>query len=160
MIAAGDSIEVVMANTLKLPEIHKGDSRDAYMMLDYFLSLQLSGIEVPGRKGNNKPDVLVIENYFTQNFNGATVVPEIRGIMKLAAYRTMVRIIEVSPSMVKKHITGKGNSDKSVVRDRILEMYPNVSEFRLDENGTDAIAIGTTGIQRLMYHDSVAHGTQ
>ena len=148
--------KVVMVNTLKLPEVKKdingwADSRDMFLMLDYFMRMQMDSMMLQDGVGLVMPTYVIIETFFPQNFRGATVVPEVRAVIKLNAYKVNIPIIEVSPSQVKKFITGIGNADKDLVRSHILEMYPNntLVSGELDDNAIDSIAIGLTGIEKI-----------
>jgi len=94
-----------------------------------------------------KPNELVVESYFPGRKRGATVIPELRGIIKLAAYQVgMNNITEVPPGTVKKNITGNGRSSKDEVRAAVNAMY-GLSVKSADE--ADAIAIGLAGLVRI-----------
>lgn len=137
---------IVIVDTLVLPD----RIEDKYPLLYYFIRMQLEGIVVGGYK-RIKPDVVVLESFFTQSFKGTTVIPEVRGIIKLAVYQQKnVRLIEVAPGTVKKVVTGSGNSKKEDVREAVNKIYENSPILRnLSNDAIDAIAIGITGIKKL-----------
>lgn len=95
----------------------------------------------------NPPHYLVLERYFPHRKYGATIVPELRGILKLAADQLSVKIVDVAPQTVKKHITGNGRASKDDVRNAVNRMY-GLSLKSADES--DAIAIGLAGLVKIL----------
>ena len=95
-----------------------------------------------------RPNELVVESYFPGRMRGATIIPELRGIIKLAAYQVgAVTITEVPPGTVKKGITGNGRATKAEVRAAVNARY-GLSIKSTDE--ADAIAIGLAGRRRIL----------
>jgi Holliday junction resolvasome RuvABC endonuclease subunit len=145
-----------------LPEVKKNDSKDMYLMLDYFMKMQMDGIIIPETTRMVIPVYVIIETFFAQNFRGANVIPEVRALIKLSAYKANVNIVEVSPPQVKKYITGKGNADKNMVRNIILKKYAAhgnvIVNDSLDHNATDAIAIGLTGLNKIRHMVDETYG--
>ena len=94
------------------------------------------------------PQYLVLERYFPHRKYGATMIPELIGIIKLAADQMgTISIVEVPPQVVKKHITGNGRASKDDVRRAVNELYClNVKSTDV----SDAIAIGLAGLVRIL----------
>ena len=91
------------------------------------------------------PDHLVLESYFPHSKQrGATLIPELRGVIKLAVYQMRtVKLIEVPPGTVKKNVTGNGRATKEEVKAAINALYnTNIT----DHNVADAVAIGLAGL--------------
>ena len=137
---------IIIVDTLELPD----RMEDKYPLLYYFIRMQLEGIVVGGYK-RIKPDVVVLESFFTQSFKGTTIIPEVRGIIKLAVYQQKtVQLIEVAPGTVKKVVTGSGNAKKEDVREAINKIYNNSPMLKgISNDAIDAIAIGITGIRKM-----------
>jgi Holliday junction resolvasome RuvABC endonuclease subunit len=133
---------IVMCGTLKL----NGNHPDTYTRLYYFINMQLDGIQASGSIIRMVPQYIILESFFTGNMRGTTVIPELRGVIKLAAYQRNIEVIDVAPQTVKKCVTGKGNADKNMVRRAINEKY-GMSTSSEDE--ADSVAIGLTGLNIL-----------
>lgn len=127
--------------TLKLD----GNTPSTYTRLYYFIRGQLEGF---GAASGHKhvPDLLALELFFTHPKRGTTVIPELRGVIKLAAFQVGVPLVEVNPGTVKKTATGRGNASKDEVRAVINERF-NLSTKTTDE--ADAIAIGLTALKSI-----------
>lgn len=130
---------IVMCGTLKL----NGNHPDTYTRLYYFMNMQMDGIQASGSIIRMIPQYIILESFFTGNMRGTTVIPELRGVIKLAAYQRNIEVIEIAPQTVKKYVTGKGNADKDMVRRNINERY-NMSTSSEDE--ADSIASGLAGL--------------
>ena len=138
--------KVEMVDTLKLP----GNTPDTYTLLHYFIRMQLEGIIVSYKR--IIPEYLILESFYTQSFKGTTIIPELRGIIKLAVYQMRnVKLIEVAPGTVKKFITGSGLAKKEDIAGAILEKYSDNPAItpKLSSDAFDAIAIGYTGINKI-----------
>ena len=84
------------------------------------------------------PSIIAYERGFSRFNNSTQAIFMVVGIMKY----TYCGIEQVSypPSTIKKSIAGKGNVKKDVLRDAVLEMYPEVIFANTDES--DAFAVG------------------
>lgn len=130
---------IVMCGTLKL----NGNHPDTYTRLYYFMNMQMDGIQASGSIIRMIPQYIILESFFTGNMRGTTVIPELRGVIKLAAYQRNIEVVDIAPQTVKKYVTGKGNADKDMVRRNINERY-NMSTSSEDE--ADSIASGLAGL--------------
>lgn len=133
---------IVMCGTLKL----SGNKPDTFTRLYYFINLQLDGIQASGSIIRMVPQFIILESFFTGKMRGTTVIPELRGVIKLAAYQRNIEVVDVAPQTVKKFVTGKGNADKGMVRKAINEKY-NMNTQTSDES--DAVGIALTGLNIL-----------
>lgn len=89
-----------------------------------------------------KPNLCVIERAFTGiNPHSALRLGETRGAVIAAFRRLNIDIAEVSPTQVKKAITGQGHASKEAVQFALKQLLGiELSEFPLD--ASDAVAIG------------------
>ena|SRR3990167_474498 len=72
---------------------------------------------------NNLPNMAAMEGYsWGSKFNGP-IMGEIGGIVKIACYDAGVPLKIVAPATLKKFVTGRGNSDKAVMRQRIFKRW-------------------------------------
>ncbi|MCB9228093.1 MAG: crossover junction endodeoxyribonuclease RuvC [Deltaproteobacteria bacterium] len=97
-----------------------------------------------------KPDYLFIESaFFGRNPQSALRLGEARGCLIAAAARTAVPLTELSPTAVKKNITGNGHASKSQVAHcvRSLLNIHSVPDFPFDVS--DALAIALCGALHL-----------
>jgi len=88
------------------------------------------------------PEVVFYEKGFT-NFNTATqVIFRVVGVFNelLKDYKTEY----FAPATVKKVITGNGKGTKELLRDKLLERYPQIKFNNTDES--DALGVVFTGL--------------
>ena len=124
-----------------------GNEPETYYTLYYFIRQQLEGIILESGEVL-RPQYLVVESFFTGNMRGTTLIPELRGVIKLAAYQVGgVKIVDVAPGTVKKFVTVSGRASKDEVRAKICEKF-KISIKSHDE--ADAIAIGLTGHSKIV----------
>ena len=90
------------------------------------------------------PDRIVCETYFAHNTKGALVIPEVRGLIRLAAAFVNIELEEVGYNTVQRVVTGKGNSGKEAVKVAVENMFGIAVEY-LDHS--DAVGIGYTYIK-------------
>jgi Holliday junction resolvasome RuvABC endonuclease subunit len=135
---------LVFAGTTQL----YGNIPKTYTTIWYWVRGALeSGIRLSGGT-TFRPNELVIETFFPGRMRGATVIPELRGIIKLAAYQIgTATITEVPPGTVKKNIAGNGRASKSEVKAAVNRKY-GISVSSSDE--ADAIAIALAGRERII----------
>lgn len=86
-------------------------------------------------KGN--ANCLIMIEHYAFGARGAAMISlgELGGVIRLALYESKIPYIEVPPTLAKKFVTGKGNSNKNVV---LLEMYKRFGEDLSDDNVADA----------------------
>ena len=87
------------------------------------------------------PRVCVLEKaFFDKNASSALRLGEVRGAFIAAAGRSSVAVEEITPSEVKKTITGNGRADKESVSLN-LRALTGFDRGRLPHDVTDALAI-------------------
>lgn len=134
---------IVMCGTLKL----SGNKPETYTRLYYFINMQLDGIQASGSIIRMIPQYIILESFYApRKMKGANVIPQLRGVVILAAAQRNIPVIEVAPQTVKLHVTGKGNADKDMVRRAINEKYDMSTQT---EDEADAISIALTGLNIL-----------
>jgi crossover junction endodeoxyribonuclease RuvC len=85
-----------------------------------------------------------------RNVDSAFKLTEARGVLRLAAHQTLEsaedRLIEVSPSAVKKHASGMGGLSKEGVSKALKMRFPNLESLVADKgdlayDAYDALAV-------------------
>lgn len=94
---------------------------------------------------NHKPDVLALERlFFAANAKTAMTVSEATGVIRLAATRAKVPVVEYVPMQVKMEICGSGKADKNQVKKEIRKLLsfrsPNRKKTHFDDV-CDALAV-------------------
>jgi len=138
---------ILLSGVLDLP----GNCPETWTTLHYWSRFHIDGIKLDSGYVH-KPEVLILESYFPQRQRGATIIPELRGVIKLAAYQAGIDVVEVPPGTVKKCVTGYGRSTKDEVRKAINDRYGLSIK---SEDQCDAVATGLAGLQRLREADDV-----
>lgn len=89
--------------------------------------------------GRAEPEILVLEGYSMGSRTGKTFdIGELGGMFKLEAdYHGMTTLI-VSPSTLKKWVTGKGNADKKQMKAAVRKRWKY--DFKSDDE-CDAVAL-------------------
>ena len=132
---------IIMSGVL---DLHGNDPR-TYTTLHYWTRFHIEGIMMDnGYK--HIPEYLILESYFPGRQKGATLIPELRGVIKLAAYQAGIQVVEVPPGTVKKCVTGYGRSSKDEVRAAVNARYGLSIK---SEDQADAVAVGLAGLERL-----------
>jgi len=99
---------------------------------------------------NYLPDIVVIEEPVVfRNSKGVINVSYLIGsIITMVTDKVgFDNVILVNPSTVKKVITGKGNADKDLIKQSVLNTY-NFDLSGLDNDEIDGIAIAITGFKQ------------
>ena len=95
------------------------------------------------------PDYLFIESaFFGMNAQSALRLGEVRGALISAAAHFRVPVAELSPTTVKKTITGNGHGDKTSVANSVRILL-NLPDQKLPSDVTDALGIALTGALEL-----------
>ncbi|MDP3974935.1 MAG: crossover junction endodeoxyribonuclease RuvC [Candidatus Jorgensenbacteria bacterium] len=88
-----------------------------------------------------RPDRIGIERlFFSTNKRTAMAVSEARGVILLAAGKTGIPLIELTPNEVKQAVTGDGSASKSAVAKMVRWILHLEDRGGLDDE-TDALAI-------------------
>jgi crossover junction endodeoxyribonuclease RuvC len=92
----------------------------------------------------HRPDRVVLESVFHQkNARSALVLGHARGVALLAAGRCGARVADLSPSEVKRAVTGNGRADKHQVQ-QMVRILLGLSELPATD-AADALAVAVAG---------------
>jgi crossover junction endodeoxyribonuclease RuvC len=90
---------------------------------------------------NTHPDRIGIERlFFVRNKTSGIAVAEARGVILLTAGKVGIPIFELSPTMVKRAVTGNGTASKPAVA-KMVRWVLHLEEVRELDDATDALAI-------------------
>ncbi len=92
------------------------------------------------------PEVIAVEKIFThkEHVSTATVLGHARGVILLVGEQAKLPLIELTPSEIKKSVTGNGNATKDQVQHAITSIL-KLSEPPKPSDVADALAIAITG---------------
>lgn len=93
---------------------------------------------------SHRPDLVVLESLFHhKNARSALVLGHARGVALLVAGRCGARVTDLSPSEVKRAVTGNGRADKHQVQQmvKVLLGLPSVPAA----DAADALAVAVAG---------------
>lgn len=111
---------------------------------NYGIRLKIIGKILLRHKKKYPPKEMIIENAFTR-FNKATqALYRVRGLIEYLFWDTPQKYL--SPTSIKKIISGSGKSDKLEIENYIRKLYPSVEIENNDQS--DALAAGTTYFMR------------
>lgn len=123
----------------------KGGSRSRK---DYGKRLRKIYSELQKIIDTHKPDQIYIESvFFHKNVKSAIKIGEGRGVAILAASFGNVEVGELSPKVIKKAVTGRGDASKQQVAD-MVKLILGLSEIPSPDDVTDALAIAIAGSHR------------
>ncbi|WP_144466713.1 crossover junction endodeoxyribonuclease RuvC [Bacillus nitratireducens] len=83
---------------------------------------------------------VVSEKGFSRFANVTQILFMVHGVAKLAIHSAGEEVVEMSPTTVKKLVTGSGKASKEVVADSLLGYFPIKLEFATDDE-SDAVAV-------------------
>ena len=121
-------------------------------VLDYGIASTKAGMEFGARLvslakdvddllDTHKPDVVSIEKlYFTKNEKTAMQVAEARGVILYLCVKRGIKMIEFTPSQVKKAVGGSGTADKKGMTRVVSEILKLKKTPKFDD-AADALAI-------------------
>lgn len=94
---------------------------------------------------NHKPDVLAIERlFFAANAKTAMAVSEATGVIKLAAAKSRIPVVNYAPMQIKMTICGSGKADKTMMKKEVRKLLsfrsPNHKKTHFDDV-CDALAV-------------------
>lgn len=84
------------------------------------------------------PDLVVIENYAYGQSQSMAPIAELGGVIRLSLHRMGYRFIAVSPTSMKKFVTGKGNAEKASIMMHCLNNWKVAID---NNNGADAFGL-------------------
>lgn len=92
----------------------------------------------------HKPDFVVIEDYAVSRFGGSAIVSiSIGSVLRFLLWQNDITYLEVSPTSLKKFVTGKGNSPKEQM---ILEVFKRYGYTSKTNDIADAVGLGMFGL--------------
>lgn len=95
----------------------------------------------------HKPDAVFMESIFHhKSARSALVLGHARGVALLACGLRELPLVEISPSEVKKAVTGRGRADKGQVQ-AMVKVLLGLSEVA-QEDASDALAVAFAGAAR------------
>lgn len=96
-----------------------------------------------------KPDVMAIETQFVKiNPSSALKLGMARGVIIIAAKQKGIEVVEYSPSIAKKSITGTGRASKQQVQDMTKRLL-SLEKAPSPEDAADALSIAICHAHRL-----------
>lgn len=105
------------------------------------------------------PDQVVLESIFhSKSAKSALVLGHARGVALLAAAMTEVPVLELSPTEVKKAVSGSGRSDKHQVQHMVKALL-GLGEVA-EEDASDALAVAIAGSARRRFSEVAAAGSR
>jgi len=111
-------------------------TQNIYMETHYFIKKLIQ---------DNKIDKIVLER--SMGFGLSFVrnqLSELVGIVKMVAAQNGIEVIELSPTEVKKTVTGSGKADKKIMRREISLLFGDFDIEQLSEHAIDAISTAYT----------------
>jgi len=95
------------------------------------------------------PEYIVIETVFYGESVGTAIkIGEGRGVAVLAAALADVEVIELSPAVIKKAVTGRGNARKGQVGE-MVRCILGLDEIPSPDDASDALACAIAGYHRI-----------
>lgn len=94
----------------------------------------------------SNPQTIALERlFFTINKKTGLAVAQARGVIIAAALKRKIKIVEISPSQIKKAITGNGQASKKDVEKMVRFFLPLPIKKMIDDE-IDALAAAITAI--------------
>jgi len=91
-----------------------------------------------------KPAFTVIEDYAVSKFGGSAITSiEIGTVVRFLFWQEGYEFLDISPSTLKKFVTGKGNAPKDMMAMHVLKKFGH--EAKSDDEA-DAVALGMLGL--------------
>jgi crossover junction endodeoxyribonuclease RuvC len=88
-----------------------------------------------------KPNVCSIEQlFFSKNITTGINVSHARGVILMALYNHGIPIHEITPSAMKKNLTGDGNADKKGIQKMVM-MELHLKEVPKPDDAADAVSL-------------------
>lgn len=93
---------------------------------------------------HHKPCCVIIEDYAVGRFAGAAIVSiSIGSVVRFLLWQNDIPFLVVSPTALKKFLTGKGNAKKE---NMILDVYKKYGFTSPTNDEADAVALGMFGV--------------
>ena len=88
-----------------------------------------------------RPQVLAIESlFFNNNAKSAVAVGEAMGVVKLAAARKRVKVVDYPPLKIKMGLTGEGRASKKEIQEEVRK-FLGLKEVPRPTHAADALAV-------------------
>lgn len=97
-------------------------------------------------KDEYKPDLIIIEEMFVGHTSSAIPLIQIGSILRYFLWQEGIRYLDVPPTVLKKFVTGKGNSKKEEVMMHVLKQWGHESKTN---NTADAVGLAMVGLSVL-----------
>jgi crossover junction endodeoxyribonuclease RuvC len=105
--------------------------------------------EIVGLLKKHKPDVLAIESlFFFNNAKSISAVGQAMGVIKLAAARNKVKVLDYPPLRIKMMLTGKGRAEKKAVQQCVKKILKLKKPPR-PTHAADALAVAICHLKQL-----------
>lgn len=99
-----------------------------------------------------KPELIVTETlFFSKNVKTASIISEVRGIIKLTAATFKLKYIELSPLQIKMALTGYGKANKKQI-EKSVQLILKLKELPGPDDVIDAMAIAICGINKYRFN--------
>ena len=93
-----------------------------------------------------KPKIIALEKlFFTVNKKTGLAVAQARGLIVAAAIKSKIKIIEISPSQIKKAIAGNGRASKKDV-EKMVGLFLTLPAKKMIDDEIDALASAIVAI--------------
>lgn len=89
----------------------------------------------------HKPHVMVIESlFFNTNAKSASAVGQAMGVVKLAAARKGIKVVDYPPLKIKMSLTGNGRASKKEIQEKVKRLL-RLKETPRPNHAADALAV-------------------
>lgn len=89
----------------------------------------------------HKPQIMAMESlFFNRNVKSATAVGQAMGVIKLAAARKKVRVIDYPPLKIKMILAANGRASKKEVQEKVKKVL-GLKEIPRPNHAADALAV-------------------
>lgn len=89
----------------------------------------------------HQPEILAIESlFFNINAKSASAVGQAMGVIKLAAARKKVKVIEYPPLRIKRKLTGNGRAEKKEIQSKVRR-FLKIRKLPRPSHAADALAV-------------------
>jgi len=95
------------------------------------------------------PEILIIEDIFVKKETAWASIRtgEVKGAIYIAAYHFEMRVLDISPTEVKRALSGSGRASKEQIEKTVRNIF-KIKEKIKPGHASDALAIALSGIYR------------
>lgn len=103
------------------------------------------------------PEKIVLETvFYNKNIETAIKIGEGRGVAILVAANAGIEVLELSPKIIKKSVTGRGDAKKRQVAE-MVKIILGLDEVPESDDASDALACAIAGYHRLHFDEKKAN---